>query len=169
MIHGNALGGGLEAALSSAIIIVERQAKLGFPEVLFNLFPGMGAYNLLMQRVSPSMTEKIILSGKQYSAQEFYELGVIDELVDEGGGESAVNSYIRSSRNRLNSLKAMKKVRSCVNPLSYQAMLDIGDIWVDAAMNLTEKEIRMMSKLVNSQINFASKVSNPVTSQALAY
>ncbi len=63
LIHGSALGGGFEAALSSNVLIAERQAELGFPEVLFNLFPGMGAYNLLAQRVNLSMVEKIMLSG----------------------------------------------------------------------------------------------------------
>jgi DSF synthase len=169
LIHGNALGGGLEAALSSNIVIAERQAEMGFPEVLFNLFPGMGAYNLLAQRVSSSMVEKIMLSGRLYSAEEFHDLGIIDELVEEGDGEAAVNSYIRSNRNRLNSLRAIRKVRACVNPLDYQELIDIGDIWVDTAMGLSDKEIRVMSRLVNSQINFANTESDVVASRAVAY
>ena len=45
LVQGDALGGGFEAALCGDIIIAEKQARFGFPEVLFNLFPGMGAYN----------------------------------------------------------------------------------------------------------------------------
>ena len=41
LVQGDALGGGFEAALSSNVLIAERNAKLGLPEVLFNLFPGM--------------------------------------------------------------------------------------------------------------------------------
>jgi DSF synthase len=43
LVQGDALGGGFETALSSNVLIAERSAKLGFPEILFNLFPGMGA------------------------------------------------------------------------------------------------------------------------------
>jgi len=44
VVEGNALGGGFEAAFSCNIMIVEEQAKIGLPEIRFNLFPGMGAY-----------------------------------------------------------------------------------------------------------------------------
>ena len=169
LIHGCALGGGFEAALSSNVLIAERQAELGFPEVLFNLFPGMGAYNLLAQRVNLSMVEKIMLSGRLYSAEELHEIGIIDVLVEEGEGEAAVGSYIRSNRNRLHSLRAIRKIRDCVNPLNYQQLIDIGDIWVETAMNLSEKEIRVMSRLVNSQIKFSNYNSSAIASHAVSY
>ena len=169
LVHGNALGGGFEAVLSANVIIAERNVEMGFPEVLFNLFPGMGAYNLLAQRVNPSMVEKIILSGRMYSAEELYELGIVDVLVEEGEGEAAVGSYIRSNRNRQNSLRAIRKVSDCVNPLNYQQLIDIGDIWVETAMNLSEKEIRVMSRLVNSQKKFSNLNSSVYASHAVSY
>ena len=48
MVQGDALGGGFECALASDLIIAEESAQMGFPEILFNLFPGMGAYSLLV-------------------------------------------------------------------------------------------------------------------------
>ena len=45
LVQGQALGGGFETALSCDAIVAERSSRLGFPEILFNLFPGMGAYN----------------------------------------------------------------------------------------------------------------------------
>jgi DSF synthase len=44
LVQGDCLGGGFEAALSSDILVAERHARFGFPEIVFNLFPGMGAY-----------------------------------------------------------------------------------------------------------------------------
>ena len=41
LVQGDALGGGFECALSFDVLIAERSAKMGLPEVLFNLFPGM--------------------------------------------------------------------------------------------------------------------------------
>jgi len=63
LVQGDALGGGFEAALSSDVLVAERRAQMGFPEVLFNLFPGMGAYNLLQRRIGVLQTEKALLSG----------------------------------------------------------------------------------------------------------
>ncbi|MGB5539334.1 MAG: crotonase/enoyl-CoA hydratase family protein, partial [Gammaproteobacteria bacterium] len=51
MIRGNALGAGFEGALSCDYIVAERTVQLGFPEVLFNMFPGMGAYSFLARRL----------------------------------------------------------------------------------------------------------------------
>jgi hypothetical protein len=51
VVEGDALGGGLEAALSSDIVIAERGVRMGFPEVRFDLFPGMGAYSFLSRRI----------------------------------------------------------------------------------------------------------------------
>lgn len=157
LIHGDALGGGFEAALSSHVLVAERRAELGLPEVLFNLFPGMGAYNLLSQRLSPAMAERLILSGRRYSAEELYKLGVIDILVDDGEGETAVNKFIHANRNRKNSFRSIIKVRRIINPIDHQQLLDIGKIWVDAALNLSEKDLRMMQRLVHNQERFTAQ------------
>lgn len=162
LIHGNALGGGFEAALSSHVLIAERRAELGLPEILFNLFPGMGAYNLLMQRLSPVMAEKVITSGRLYEAKTLYEMGVIDILVENGEGEAAVSNYIQANRNRRNCFKSINKIRRLVNPLDYQQLMEIGEIWVDAAFNLTDKELRIMNRLVRSQERFSiNEKDNP--------
>ena len=151
LIHGNALGGGFEAALSSQVVIAEKSAEMGFPEVLFNLFPGMGAYNLLTQRVSPKTAERLMLSGNLYSAEELEEKGVIDQVVDDGTGIDAVNSFMRSNRKRLNTMKCLRKVRQISTPIDYQELIEIGDIWVDAAFEISDKDLRTMSRLVRSQ------------------
>lgn len=165
LIHGDALGGGFEAALSSHILIAERQVELGLPEVLFNLFPGMGAYNLLSQRLSPVIAERIILSGRRYSAEELYELGVIDILVDEGEGEFTVNKFIHNNRRRKNCLKSISKIRRIINPINYQELQEIGEIWVDAALHLSEKDLRTMNRLIRSQERYAVHDSAyPITS-----
>src|SRR4051812_11421245 len=57
LVQGDALGGGFEAALTSDVIIAEETAQLGFPEILFNLFPGMGACSLLSRRIGMRAAE----------------------------------------------------------------------------------------------------------------
>ena len=166
LIHGNALGGGFEAALSSQVLIAEESAEMGLPEVLFNLFPGMGAYNLLAQRVSPSMAERIILSGTLYEANELKNMGIVDKVVEDGEGVAAVNSFIRSNRNKQNAFKAIHKVRQISNPIRYEELIEIGDVWVDMALSLSDKDIRTMNRLVRSQKRLAEQGKNISISKA---
>ena len=158
LIQGDALGGGFEAALSSNIIIAERGVKMGLPEVLFNLFPGMGAYSLLSRKIGAAKAEKMILSGKLFQAEELYEMGIVDILAEPGDGELAVYKYIKSANRASNSYQAMRKVKDICNPISYKELADIAEVWADAALNLTSKDIRMMSRLVNRQNSRIEKI-----------
>lgn len=160
LVHGNALGGGFEAALSSHILIAERRVEMGLPEVLFNLFPGMGAYNLIAQRVNPATAEKMMLSGRLYSAEELYNMGIVDTLADDGEGVAAVNSFIRSDKKRQNTRNAIRKIRQCVNPVDYHQLLEICEIWVDSAFKLEDRDLRTMQRLVRSQLRIAGNYDN---------
>lgn len=157
LVSGDALGGGLEGALSSSIIIAERGVQMGFPEVMFNLFPGMGAYNLLSERVTPSEARRIIASGKVYSSDEFHEMGIVDILADKGKGVDVVSSYIRKhKRNRHGSCAFDAAIRQ-VRPLSYDALYRMVTIWVETAMSLSQKDLRVMERLAKAQLRKNSK------------
>jgi DSF synthase len=151
LLQGDALGGGLEAALASDVVIAERNCQLGFPEILFNLFPGMGAYSLVARKVSPKFAEKMILSGKIYSAEELHEVGLIDILAEDGKGIEAVNDYIKKQERRSNGFLAVQKARHRFNPLTYQELIDITTVWVDAALKLNEKDLKVMDRFGRSQ------------------
>jgi DSF synthase len=167
LLQGDALGGGLEAALSSDIVIAERKCQLGFPEILFNLFPGMGAYSLIARKVSPKFAEKMILGGKMYSAEELYEAGLIDILAEDGKGVEAVNDYIKKQERRSNGFLAVQKARHRFNPLTYQELIDITTVWVDAALKLNEKDLKVMDRFVRSQEKlFLQPQAQPLVSNA---
>ena len=151
LVEGSALGGGFEAALSSNIIIAERSAELGLPEILFNLFPGMGAYSLLARRIGIVEAERMITSGKIYRADDLYEMGVVDVLTEDGEGKQAVNKYIKQHSRSSNGLRAINAARQRFSPITYEELMDITKIWVDAALNLTKREIRIMERLVSAQ------------------
>ncbi len=151
LVRGQALGGGFEAALSSSVIIAEASAQLGLPEILFNLFPGMGAYNLLCRRVTPHQAEQMILSGRLYSAAELHALGIVDIVAEDGAGPDAVASYIARHRRQRNGHVALQRVRQRAHRLSYQELIDITDIWVDAALALSPKDLKVIERLVRAQ------------------
>jgi DSF synthase len=151
LVQGQALGGGFEIALSCDVIIAERSSQMGFPEILFNLFPGMGAYNLLARRIGPALAERMILSGKNYTAGELYDMGVVDVLVDDGKGIKATKDYMKSHNQSHNTTRSMKKIRQIVHPITKESFYDIVDIWVEAAMDLSEKDLAKMDRLLQLQ------------------
>ena len=151
LVQGDALGGGFEAAISSNVVIAEKSAKFGLPEVLFNLIPGMGAYSFLVRRTGPDIAEKIIMSGELLTAQKMHNLGLVDEVVEDGQGEEAVARFIKRHRKRGNAHTAMSQISKCINPVTYDELIDITKIWVDAALKLTSRDLRMIERLVQAQ------------------
>ncbi len=161
LINGDALGGGFEAALSSHILISEKKANFGLPEVLFNMFPGMGAYNLISLRLNPTMAEQLILSGQRYNSSEIHKMGLIDTLVEDGDGINAVDQFIKSHKKHYNTRKAINRIRSILNPLDYKQLLEIGEIWVDSAFKLTDRDIKVMQRLIHGQNKVLEKNDSP--------
>lgn len=162
LTQGDALGGGFEAALSCSVIIAERRSRFGFPEVLFNLFPGMGAYSFLARRIGAIKAERIILSGSVFTAEQMHEMGVVDILVDDGGGEGAVHTYVEKHKRRPNAYESVYRARQRYHPISSEELSDIADIWVDAAMRVRAKDLRIMEMLVKSQDRLRSGGRAPV-------
>lgn len=153
LVQGQALGAGFETALSCDVIIAERRSQLGFPEILFNMFPGMGAYNLLARRVGPALAERIILSGKTYSAEELYDMGIVDVVAEDGSGVDEVEAYIQSHNRSHNTISSLKKIRHIINPIEEKQLYDIVDIWVESSMSLDSRDISRMEKLLMLQKN----------------
>jgi len=151
LVQGDALGGGFECALSMDMIVAERSAKLGLPEIMFNLFPGMGAYSFLSRRLDAVRAEKMILSGRVYSAEELHEMGIVDILADDGQGEEAVREYIDRHAYRHNAYRAVFQARKRINPVTFDELRDITDVWVEAAMGLSESDLRRMARLTAAQ------------------
>ena len=151
LVQGDALGGGFETALASDILIAEESATLGLPEILFNLFPGMGAYNLLARRIGMQAAEKLILSGELLAAKKLYEMGVIDVLAPDGQGESVTHEWIRKNQKRRNGFQAVQQARKIVQPITRDQLDQIVELWVDAALRLEDKDIKMMHRIVRSQ------------------
>lgn len=162
VVQGDALGGGFEAALSHDLIIAERSAKFGLPEVLFNLFPGMGAYTFLARKLGIARAEKMILSGKIYAAEELYEMGVVDRVVDDGTGVNAVDDLIKEQERSAHARQAVLKARQIVSPITRSEMMEVTDLWVDMAMSLAPRDLRRMRHLATAQDRRWAKTKSAV-------
>ncbi|MGZ8441585.1 MAG: crotonase/enoyl-CoA hydratase family protein [Candidatus Deferrimicrobiaceae bacterium] len=151
LVQGAALGGGFEAALGGDVVIAEKSAVLGFPEVLFNLFPGMGAYNFLSRRIGMARTERMILGGKTFRAEELLEDGVLDIVTEDGNGENALYDYVEKHSRKQYVYESLFKIRRSVFPVHHEEMMEISELWVDTALRIGPREIRLMERLVNAQ------------------
>ena len=151
LVTGKALGGGMESALSSNVVIAEKSAEFGLPEVLFNLFPGMGAWNLISRRVGNRLAEEIITSGRSYTGEELHRLGLVDVLAEDGQGDQALRDYLRGAKRKQKTLNALARVREAMSPISHDDLAKVIDIWVDAAFGLDARDLKMMERLVNAQ------------------
>lgn len=151
LVEGDALGGGFELALACQTIVAESGVQMGFPEVLFGLFPGMGAYSLLSQRVSPKIAEQMMLNGVMYSSDELHRMGLVDVLVPKGEGVRAVHEVIRQNKRIAAARLALHRVRDAVHPISLDELTTITEIWVDTALQLGDKQLRIMERLVRAQ------------------
>ena len=157
LVRGSALGGGFEIALSGDVIIAERSAQLGFPEILFNSFPGMGGFQSLSSKIGLNKACKLISSGKLYSAEDLYAEGVVDILVDDNCGDDAVYSYIQNHNKHWNGYMAMQSVTQRLKAYNYQESIDICcNSWVDTVFKMTDKDKRTVSRLIKSQARYST-------------
>jgi 3-hydroxyacyl-CoA dehydrogenase len=83
-IHGTALGGGLEVALTCHYRVAVPSARCGLPEVNLGLLPGAGGTQRLPRIVGPQRAMEMVTSGQHVPAKACLEMGLIDEIVDEG-------------------------------------------------------------------------------------
>ncbi|MCH2263334.1 MAG: 3-hydroxyacyl-CoA dehydrogenase NAD-binding domain-containing protein [SAR86 cluster bacterium] len=82
-IHGTALGGGLEVALTCHYRIAIPSAKCGLPEVKLGLLPGAGGTQRLPRVVGAQKALQMVTSGEHVPAKECLEMGLIDEMANE--------------------------------------------------------------------------------------
>ena len=151
LVQGDALGGGFEAALSASVLIAEESARMGFPEILFNMFPGMGAFSFLSRKVGRRFADELITSGSVYSARQLYDMGVVDVITADGTGEQAVYAYIRRHAKGGNGRRGYERARNEVEPVSRDELMRVVTVWADTALKLTDRDMKMMERLVRAQ------------------
>jgi len=137
-IHGFCLGGGLELALCCDIRIAEESSKLGFPEVNLSVFPGNGGIWRSLFHLPIGKLKKLVFTGEMISAQEAYNLGLVEHVVPSGRVmEEAYDLAHKIIEKGPLGVVAAKKVINQVRDLPMQQALEIeSDFWA----NLTATE-----------------------------
>ncbi len=149
--QGDTLGGGLESVLPFHKVIFERSAQAGFPEVLFNLFPGMGAWDFTIRKAGFAVASEMVLSGRLYSAEELHYRKVVDVVVDDGAGEMAIERAVYEVEPRHRGVLTALRGQRLAAPVRRQALDEIVDLWAESALSLTDRDLRLMERLARAQ------------------
>jgi DSF synthase len=155
LVEGAALGGGFEALLSFDYIVAERDATFGLPEIMFGLFPGMGAHALLSRKVGSAMADRLIVSNETYTAQQMYELGLVHHLAENGQGLAACRDFIKKSERRHTGLVNSRRAMKVSWNLELAELNRITELWADSALQLREQDLKVMGRLVAAQARLA--------------
>lgn len=151
MVEGSALGGGFEAALAHHFVLAQNNARMGFPEIAFNLFPGMGGYSLVTRRAGMRLAEELIWKGESHTAEWFESRGLVDQLFQPGDAYMAIRTFIDTIRPKLNGMRAMLRARQRVLQLTRSELMDIAEDWVHSTFTIEEKDRVYIERLVTLQ------------------
>jgi DSF synthase len=152
LVQGDTLGGGLESVLPFHKVVFERSAQAGFPEVLFNLFPGMGAWPLTIRKAGFAVANEMVLSGRLFTAEQLKRRGLVDAVAEDGEGESAVEAIVHATEPRLRGTLAALHARRLAAPITYESLLAVVDLWSEMALALTTRDLRLMERLARAQV-----------------
>ncbi|MDE1145150.1 MAG: enoyl-CoA hydratase-related protein [Azospirillaceae bacterium] len=94
-LHGTALGGGLEVALTFHYRVAVPSARMGLPEVTLGLLPGGGGTQRLTRIVGAGAALDMLTTGRQVDATEALRLGLVDHLVPEDDLRGGALAYVR--------------------------------------------------------------------------
>ena len=76
-------------------------------------------------------------------------------MVEDGEGEEAIDHVVRTVDPRMRGTLAALQARSFAAPITYESLLAIVDRWTETAMNLTDRDLRLMERLARAQVRKA--------------
>lgn len=141
-VHGFALGGGFELALSCDLLVADPTTVLGLPEVSVGVIPGGGGTQLLARRVGWSRAADLIFTARRLDAAAASALGLVDRAVDEGQDRTvAVELAVAIAANSPVGVRNAKRAMRDGLDQALGAGLDIEDArWADTAFSADRAE-----------------------------
>ena len=141
-VHGFALGGGCELALSCDLVVADETATFGLPEVTVGLVPGGGGTQLALRRLGPGRAADLVLTGRKVGIDEAMRLGLVDRRVPAGqDGPAALELAGQIAANSPVAVRAAKRAIRHGWGVSLEAGLDIEDAaWRTAALSADRRE-----------------------------
>ena len=141
-VHGFALGGGCELALSCDLVVADETATFGLPEVTVGLVPGGGGTQLALRRLGPGRAADLVLTGRKVGVDEAERIGLVDRRVPAGqDGPAALELAGQIAANSPVAVRAAKRAIRHGWGVSLDAGLDVEDAaWRTAALSADRRE-----------------------------
>jgi enoyl-CoA hydratase/carnithine racemase len=141
-VHGFALGGGCELALSCDLIVADETAVLGLPEVTVGLVPGGGGTQLTLRRLGAGLAADLVLTGRRVLIDEAERRGLVDRRAPAGeAGTMARELAATIAANSPVAVRAAKRALRIGDGLPLQAALDLEEnAWRTAALSADRRE-----------------------------
>ncbi|MGC4957409.1 enoyl-CoA hydratase/isomerase family protein [Actinomadura citrea] len=141
-VHGYALGGGCEFALSADMIVADESAVFGLPEVSVGLVPGGGGTQLALRRLGPGRAADLVFTGRRLGIEEALAYGLADRRVPAGTArEEALGIAQVIARNSPTAVRAAKRAMRLGGGTTLDAALDLEEnAWRTAAFSADRRE-----------------------------
>ena len=118
---------------------------------MVNLDPGGCAESCLEKKVCNRVREGLTVSCRLDSADDMIVPVVVDRVGDHGSGEAEIGNVIQARSRSRNAMAGIAAARRCVHKLDYEELLGVVDVWVDTALSLGSRDIKLMQRLVSRQ------------------
>lgn len=158
LIRGKAYGGGFEAALSSDIIVAERNARCSFPEIRYNILPSLCTLNMLLRRFAPSAIESLLFQGKSINADDLLQLQLIDKITDSGSGKIFLQEKIKQIHSRHSAVADLYMAKTLATKVTYDELDKFKQMWINTALRLNSDSIKRLGRLAGAQERFTDKL-----------
>ncbi len=141
-VHGYALGGGCEFAMSCDIIVADETAVFGLPEVTVGLVPGGGGTQLALRRLGAGLAADLILTGRRISIDEAERSRLVARRVPAGQARAAALEVASAiAANSPVAVRAAKRALRNGWGVTLESALDIEDAaWRTAALSADRRE-----------------------------
>lgn len=161
-VHARAMGGSIDSIRGCNVVVAEADATFCYPEINFNHFP-ISAVPILSRHTGPIEAERILLSGRDYSADEFLATGAVNALVPRGMGEDWIRRYAASS---IPSHSARVAIIASFNRMAADdlgaILAESGRNWVSHIMNMRPIEISKLQRIAAAQERMLGRLLRPV-------
>jgi len=134
-VHGLCMGGGLELALTCDLIVADKMARFGFPELRLGLIPGFGGIPRLRRDVGNGFIRDLLFTGRTVKAESAHQVGLVAHLAGEGYALQVARSMAQQVTKFDAETRAAAK--KCIKPIPV------------AELN---KEIELFCKLFNRPV-----------------
>jgi enoyl-CoA hydratase/3-hydroxyacyl-CoA dehydrogenase len=169
VLDGLSLGGGSEFALACQAIVATPAGSMGFPETAIGIYPGLGGMIRSARQIGTELAKYFVFTGKNLSAQDAYDLGLVTKLVDPQELDKAIQEVCAGTKPDKYRSRAIpdrfQEFAKAFSKENVQALLEgkkpggVSDKIAESTLKAVSKKAPLALKKVNELIDKQQEVS----------